>query len=198
MPATINLNTSDFKKLDAQLKKVGSSLGIAVSAALNRTCDFTATAASQIVRDTYSIKSSDVKKTLRKTKSSQRHLQAIITVTGKTLAIYPHFRPGPAYRPQQNKKYKIKVTIKRGHRKQIVISPNAFLPAAGASARNMQIFARQGAARLPVVALHTLSVPQMVTGDAKEQIEQESAQKLQERIQHEIQWRLDKAASAMK
>ena len=55
------------------------------------------------------------------------------------------------------------------------------------------IWMREGKSRTPVRLLRTLSVPQMISNDEViNTIQEKSGEKLHERINHEIEWRLNK------
>ena len=55
------------------------------------------------------------------------------------------------------------------------------------------IWMREGKERTPVRLLRTLSIPQMISNDKViNKIQRMSGEKLKERINHEIEWRLSK------
>lgn len=83
---------------------------------------------------------------------------------------------------RQPKKYKVKATIIKGRR---VSLPRGTFIASGNGGTSLP-FQRTGEGRMPIEAVRTLSVPQMIDGRAKETIEQMVSEKLGERFQHHI------------
>lgn len=80
------------------------------------------------------------------------------------------------------KKYKVKATIIRGERAKL--PPSTFI-ASGNGGATLP-FQRTGEGRMPIDAVRTLSVPQMIDGRARETIQETISEKLGERFQHHI------------
>ena len=80
------------------------------------------------------------------------------------------------------KKYKVKATIVKGKRSTL---PAGTFIAAGNGGATLP-FQRTSEARMPIEAVRTLSVPQMIEGRAKETIEETISEKLGARFQHHI------------
>lgn len=130
---------------------------------------------------------------------------AALEYKGRTLTTV-HFKQSPKQRPtaQQNKpikipgqaiagtgdvamirppkKYKVKATIIKGQR--ATLPANTFI-AAGNGGVSLP-FQRTSEARMPIEAVHTLSVPQMIDGRARETIEESISDKLGDRFEHHI------------
>lgn len=135
---------------------------------------------SKGVREEYNIKKGDVKSTLHAT-GSGLHDMAIIS-KGRVLTP-THFNMSPKSRPGGNKKYQVKATIKKGQRK--TLSSKAFL--AGNGGGGQIPFQRTGADRLPIEAIKTLSVPQMIedgNGNMKQGVQKEVNENLEKRFRH--------------
>ena len=195
MAVEVIVDTKAFHRLEIELKKIPKEMPGAMASALNRTLDYTATQISRIVSEEYVISKKDVKSTLKKKKASKSSLDAYITSKGRTLTLYHHFKVNPRYRGK--KKYQIKVQVKRtGGKQPLSGDPKPFLPKAGAPKSKQQVFQRVGPERKPLVVLRSLSVPQMISNEGNlEKIQKLANDKLEERLAHEIKWRLEKAAA---
>lgn len=166
----------------------------AAYSAVKRTLSHVRTSIGRLVPQEYQIKTTDVKNAVSNPNVQRGQItKASLLVKGRTLS-FAHFK----FTPRMSKtKRKVKVKIKRqdGY-KPVETNPLPFVASTGAaSADKIQnnVFRRLGKERLPIVVLRTLSVPQMV-GNEKiaEQIQQIATEKLDERITHEIEYRLDK------
>lgn len=98
--------------------------------------------------------------------------QAIATAKGSPVAM---IRPP--------KKYTVKATILKGGRASM--KPGTFI-ASGNGGATLP-FQRTSEGRTPIEAVRTLSVPQMISGKAKQTIEETISTKLSERFEHHIQ-----------
>lgn len=98
--------------------------------------------------------------------------QAIATAKGSPVAMV---------RPP--KKYTVKATILKGGRASM--KPGTFI-AAGNGGVSLP-FQRTGEGRTPIEAVRTLSVPQMISGKAKETIEELIGTNLEKRFEHHVQ-----------
>lgn len=199
----VYIDTREFKSITMKLVAVGKEMPQASVSALNRTIDHMATQTKREVAKIYAIKQADVAKTLKKNKASISNMDASLRSTGHTFTLYNHFNVNPKKPPEtavkfgkgrtlEGKGYKVKVKVKKAEgMQQINTDPKPFIASANNST---QIFKREGAARKPVSVLRTLSVPQMVSNEGVSDIIMVAAQKkLQERITHEVEWRLKKA-----
>lgn len=130
---------------------------------------------------------------------------AALEYRGRTLTTV-HFKQSPKQRPtaQQNKplripgqaiagagdvamirppkKYKVKATIIKGQRSTL---PAGTFIAAGNGGVSLP-FQRTSEARMPIEAVHTLSVPQMIDGRAHDTIQETISDKLGDRFEHHI------------
>lgn len=182
------INDKEIKQIAIKLQQFPKQVPRATASALNRTLDYTATLTKKEVTKMYSIKQKDVGVTLKKKRASKGSLNASIQSKGQTIALtkFPH-NP-KQYRPR-NKKVKVKVKKQEGY-KVIKTSPAAFVQTMNGGTH---IWMREGKSRTPVRLLRTLSVPQMISNDEViNTIQEKSGEKLHERINHEIEWRLNK------
>lgn len=179
--------------------------------------DFTTRApgwVSKGIREHYGVDTGAIKEAAKKPKRGRTTIKvAGITVDGATLeykgrTLTPvHFKMSPKKRPeaQQNKtlripgqaissgspvamirppkKYTVKATIIKGNRASL---PAGTFIASGKGGSTLP-FQRKGEGRMPIEAVRTLSVPQMIDGRAHETIEQTINTKLGERFQHHIE-----------
>lgn len=74
-----------------------------------------------------------------------------------------HFSMTPKTRPDNGKKYKVKAGIYKGAKK--VLGTGVFLAPSGAAGTTMIPFKREGKKRLPIEAIRTVSIPQMITNE---------------------------------
>ena len=133
---------------------------------------------------------------------------AALQYKGRTLTP-SHFNQGPKARPagQQNrfvrvpgqavhtargsevamvrppKKYTVKATIIKGSR--VSLGPGTFI-ASGNGGSTLPFQRKDGSKRMPIEAVRTLSVPQMISGRAKETVEATVAEKLGARFEHHV------------
>ncbi|MDF2891242.1 MAG: hypothetical protein K0R80_1609 [Clostridia bacterium] len=198
------VDTKQLNRLTIELKGFEKQIPGAVFSALNRTLDHAITQVGRIVPKAYAVKSKDVKNSFsggikRPTKTD---LTASITSKGHTLSLanFPHSPKQPA---TSGKKYKVKATIKKGNGNQTInTNPKPFVASTGAKSDDKvqyNIFRRIGSKRLPIKIIRTLSIPQMIGNEGVgEQIQKIANEKLEERITHEVNYRLDKMKNDIK
>lgn len=149
------------------------------------------------VRERYNIKKSEINSYLRGTGSGQVNVEgyavAHIALTYRSTRLIPSagkvnlFNLTPGQREAGAKKTKVRAQIIKGQRK--VMHSQAFI---GTNHYGSNLpFQRKGDARLPVTALHTLSVPQMVEN---EEVNAKYMQEIQEKLMHSLELRLSKVA----
>lgn len=188
------IDTRQLKSFRITLGGIEKQIPAATVAALNRTVDHSYTQIGREVSAVYAISQSNVKKTLRKHKANRGNLNAFITSTGHTLSManFP-FSPKKA-----GTKRAVTAKIKKADGiKKINTNPNVFVAPTGASSPDSvqyNVFRRIGRKRLPITVIRTLSVPQMIGNEGiMSKIQAAVANKLNERIRHEIDWRLNNA-----
>ena len=188
----------DIKSLDRiaiELKGFESEMPGAVTSALNRTLDHINTRVGKIVTQNYAIKQKIVKGTIKKYKARPGRLGASLISRGHTLSManFPHSPSSPG----SKNKGSVKVKIKKNKGKEAIkTNPKPFLTTTGAKSADKtqyNVFRRTSESRFPITVIRTLAVPQMIGSDAVEGIIQKDAiKKLDERITHEINYRLTK------
>lgn len=187
MSSNAFIDGRDLKKVADQLKLVPKEIPGATASAINRTLDYTATQVKKEVTKVYAIKQGEVAATITKKKASKSDLNAYIQSKGRTIKL-SKFPFNPKSSSKRGRKVKVKVKKQEGY-KTLNTSPSAFVQNIG----GINIWKRKGKKRFPVKVLSSLSVPQMVSSkEIMPIIEKKSAEKLQERVEHEIEWRLNK------
>lgn len=186
MAINLKIDDSELKKAVSKLSNVPKEIPKATAAAINRTLTFTRKRVNQEVRKTYNVKSSDITKTLEIHKANSSNLTAYIISKGGRLTLGRFARNTGSWK----KGKPVKVKVKKSGIKTVNTSPRAFI--SGLTGNN-HIVKRTGASRYPIKVLHTLSIPQMISNDnVSERVQEESSQKLQERINHEVEYRLSR------
>lgn len=96
-----------------------------------------------------------------------------------------HFGMTPKARPQNGRAYTVSATIKKGQKK--VLGSKVFLAKSGREGTIHIPFQREGATRLPIKPIKTISIPQMITNDkVSENINTRINQELGKRLQHHM------------
>ncbi len=197
----ITVNTKELKRLVIGTKHFEKEIAGAVASALNRTLDHVNTRLGKLVTSVYAIKTGDVKKTIKKYKAKKGDLSAGLKSVGHTLSLvhFPH-KPETTVIARslgvKHAKAQVKVKIKKGSMRQMNVSPKAFLQKSNGATN---IFMRVGQERTPIVVLRTLSVPQMITSQSVgENIQKIAQDKMDERIKHEVDYRLSKLQKSVR
>ena len=191
MPSqSITVDVTSLNRIASSLSHFEREMPGAVASSLNRTVDFMNTRVGKLVSEEYVISAKDVKKTIKKIKASRGDMKAGIKSTGGTLS-FSHFKFTPKT-PGKKAKVKVKIKKREGY-KEIKTTPKAFIQVVRGS---LNVWKREGATRNPIQILRSLSVPQMIqSANVGNIIQVEASRKLEERVQHEIQYRLNKLRS---
>lgn len=196
MPSeNITIDVSSLNKIAKGLNGFQSEIPGAVASSLNRTLDFMYTRIGRLVTAEYEIKVKDVKDTIVKIKASKGDMKAGLKSTGGTLS-FAHFKFTPGV-PGTKRLVKVKIKKKDGY-KVINTTRKPFIMTTGAmSVDKVQynVFKRigDGKNKTNVAPLRTLSVPQMIQSvNVGNAIQEAASKKLEERIEHEIEYRLNK------
>lgn len=197
-----------------RLRKLENGGEVAIKRTVN---DFTTRApawVSKSIREHYGVDTAAIKDAAKKPKRGKTSIKvAGVTVDGATLeyrgrTLTPvHFKMSPKKTPdtqQRNtirvpgqaiaegspvaminppKAYKVKATIIKS--KRATLPAGTFIAPGNGGA--VLPFQRTGPGRMPIEAVRTLSVPQMIDGRARESIEQRIGEELGKRFEHHIQ-----------
>lgn len=211
---SFSVSSSGGAEIVKRLQKLENGGKVAIQRTVS---DFTTRApgwVSKGIREHYGVDTAAIKDAAKKPKRGRTTIKvAGITVDGATLeykgrTLTPvHFKLSPKQRPsgQQNKPiripgqaiagagdvamirppkaYKVKATIIKGQRATM---PHGTFIASGHGGSTLP-FQRTGEGRMPIEAVRTLSVPQMIDGRARETIEETISTKLGQRFQHHIE-----------
>jgi hypothetical protein len=197
----VTIDVSPLNKLAKELKGFEKEIPGAISSALNRTIQHVYTKVGSIVTENYAVKSRDVKDTMKNniTKSSKGKLSASIRSIGHTLS-FAHF-PYTPRKPGTGRYVKVKIKKQSGY-KEVKTANRPFIATTGARSEDkiqFNVFIREGKARKPIMVLRTLLIPQMITNNTtEEKITELANNKLAERVDHEIKYRLDKIQREMR
>lgn len=201
-------------ELVKRLRKLENGGKVAIERTVS---DFTSRApgwVSKGIREHYGVDAAAIKDAAKKPKRGRTTIKvAGVSVDGATLeykgrTLTPvHFKMSPKKRPDAQQKnpiripglligsgspvamvrppkaYTVKATIIKGQRASL---PSGTFIASGNGGSTLP-FQRTGEGRMPIEAVRTLSVPQMIDGRAKETIEQTISTKLGQRFEHHIQ-----------
>lgn len=178
---------SDVGDVITKAKKTltGQSIHAAIASALNRTLTFVGSETKRQVQAEYAVTKS-INKSLSMEKAKRTNLTAAANYTDKPLPmfVFKHKVPANQYRSP------ISITIKKSNGGKSVgySGDTALFKAYG----NSKIVRRDlGQKRLKTA--YTVSIPQMVASDEVYNVIAKKAEtKLQERIEHEIEWRMSK------
>jgi len=184
MPVTFTLEQCDRAvRLLAHLPGAAQQ---AMARAMNRALLGARTAATKQTRAQYRIKASAIKATMRLERATRTRLQASVVSRGKRISLF-------AFGTKPNQpgtggpgKPQLRVGVKRaGGRKPV---RSAFVARAGWVAR------RKGKKRFPLESLFGPAVPQMLGNEeVLAEVEAVAQQRLDARLDHEIDWALQKA-----
>ncbi len=186
MATKIVIDTSQLNKVVKDLGKFEKEMPGAAISAVNRTLDYMNTRVGRLVTSEYRVKVSDVKATISKHKARKGKLLAFLKSEGRRLTL-GRFLFG-------NSKRTTKVKIKkREGAKPVNTNPEAFVQILSGK---KQVLKRRGKSRYPVDVMRSLSIPQMIDSlNVTNQIQDLADKKLQERIEHEIDYRLKKVGA---
>ena len=177
------IDDSELKQVVKKLAKMPKEIPKATAQAINRTVTHTATLTKRETTKIYAVKQKDVAATLSKKRATAGNLRGYVKSKGNNIEL-SKFPYNPKITNKRRKRVKVKVRRDRGYQ-VINTSPSAFT-------NTGQIWQRKGKSRFPRKKLYTLSVPSMVGNpEVSDPIKEKAAKKLEERVRHEIERRLN-------
>jgi hypothetical protein len=198
-PGHISVDISSLNNIPKALAGLEKEVPGAVASALNRAVDHGVTQIRKIVPTVYSIKKKEIQDAVSKVYAKKGEIKAGIRITGERLT-FVHFPLTPKI-PNTGRPIAVKIKNQNG-KKKVSILPSAFIAPTGTKSMDKvqyNVFVRVGKKRLPIHVLRTLSIPQMVENEEVwPQIINLINNKLSERVNHEINYRLEKAAKKVK
>lgn len=181
----LRIDTKEMQKTLNKLSAFPKEMNKATSSAINRTLTFTNKKMKQEVRKEYAIKSGDIQSTINLRKATPSKLTGIIISSGNRLALSKFSKIG-----KWKKGKPVKVKVKKTGAKKVNTDPKAFVANLNG---NNHIVKRVGSKRFPIQVLKTVSVPQMISNEKiTKKVTIEAQKKLQERVEHEINYRMGK------
>ena len=122
----------------------------------------------QEVTKVYGIKKSEIKGSATKGSAGTVRLSGTVvdsyTLTYRGRVLTPtHFGMNPKARPAGGKRYTVKASIHKGQKK--ALGSKVFLAQSGSEGTMHIPFQREGSGRLPIHAVKTVSVPQMIDNE---------------------------------
>ena len=174
--------TTKLKKIEKTL--TGQSVHAAVASALNRTLTFVGSETKRQVQSEYAVTKS-INKSLSMEKATRVKLKAAANYRDKPIPmfVFKHKVAANRYRSP------ISITIKKSHGMRVHEGSNPALFKAYGNSKIM----RRDAGQKNLKTAYTVSIPQMVASDEVYNVIAKKAEvKLQERINHELEWRMSK------
>jgi len=186
MAKTIYCDAGDMKKKIKKVEKTltGQNVHAAIASALNRTLTYVGSETKRQVQSEYAVTKS-INKSLKMEKATRVKLKAAANYTDKPIPmfVFKHKVAANQYRSP------ISITIKKSNGMQ---THNGSNPALFKAYGNSKIIRRDTGQRKLKTA-YTVSIPQMVASDEVYDVIAKKAEvKLQERINHELEWRMSK------
>lgn len=186
MAKTIYCDASDMKKKIKAVEKTlsGQSVHAAIASALNRTLTFVGSETKRQVQGEYAVTKS-INKSLSMEKATRSKLIAAANFKDKPIPmfVFKHKVAANQYRSP------ISIIIKKSNGMQ---THNGSNPALFKAYGGKKII-RRDAGQKNLKTAYTVSIPQMVASDeVYDEIAKKAEVKLQERINHELEWRMAK------
>jgi hypothetical protein len=177
----ITVDAKQLARAELLLRTIPNGVDKAVVAALNRAVEGARTDAVKKVRERYYIKAKDVRDTIDIKKATMDNQVAIIRASGSPIAL-SKFHVTPSRPPAKRRANPIIVRVVRGGGGPI---KGAFV--AKMQSGHIGVFRRVGKTRLPITELYGPSVPQMLGHESvTEYIEEKAKERLESRLEHEI------------
>ena len=166
-----NVTMPNFAKMVGTLRGLNKDLDKAISRTISDCKQRGPAQVTKAVTSVYGIKASDVTdagkdakrgaKTVGRIKVEGVSIDNVHLIYKGRLLTPVHFSMTPKTRPDNGKKYKVKAAILKGQKK--VLGSGVFLASSGSAGTTQIPFKREGKKRLPIEAIRTVSIPQMIT-----------------------------------
>lgn len=186
MAKTVYCDAGDLrKKIKAAEKTLtGQSIHAAIASALNRTITYVGSETKREVQKEYAVTKS-INKSLSMEKATRSKLIAAANYKDKPIPMFVFKHKVAANRFRSP----ISIAIKKSNGMQ---THNGSNPALFKAYGGKKII-RRDAGQKNLKTAYTVSIPQMVASDeVYDEIAKKAENKLQERIEHEIEWRMSK------
>lgn len=188
-----DVTVPNFSAMVAKLKGLNKDVDKAIAQTMRDVKNRAPAQVTKAVTAVYGIKSSEVTAAGKAAKGGAKTVGSIkvsgvsvdsIQLTYKGRVLTPsHFSMTPRKRPEQGKRYTVKAAVFKGKKK--VLGSSVFLAPSGASGTTEIPFKRTTEKRLPIQAIRTVSIPQMITNEAvAPDIQKRMDELLTTRLQH--------------
>ena len=163
----------NFSKMVGVLKDLNKDVDKAISRTISDCKQRGPAQVTKAVTAVYGIKSAEVTEAGKTAKGGAKSVGSIkvsgvkvdsVQLIYKGRVLTPtHFSMTPKKRPAPGKKYKVSASIIKGQKK--ALGSSVFLAASGSAGTTEIPFKRTTAKRLPIEAVKTVSIPQMITNE---------------------------------
>lgn len=164
----LNVTLQNEAELLSQLNSLPDGGEKALKGTINQLRRRTPAWVAQEVTSVYGIKKAEIKETASKEGAGS------VALAGKTVdSLYlvyrgrvltpTHFNMTPKQRPAGARRYTVKASIFKGQKR--ALGSKVFLAASGSEGTTHIPFQREGTSRLPIQAVKTLSIPQMIDNE---------------------------------
>ncbi|MCM3567854.1 phage tail protein [Neobacillus mesonae] len=175
---SVRLDRRTVREVQRRLGDMSSKAPNVLASSLNRAVTNVASNISKELRKEYTVKTTDIKNTLDKTKASRSNLRAVVRSQGELIPL-DKFKVSPKT-VQPKRKKPIKIGVKKDGIKPVL---HAFVT----DINGIKVFERMGKPRLPIRRLFGPSVPQMLNNEeVRNRINHEGYQMFNRRLDHEI------------
>lgn len=175
----ITVDAKKIKEIEKQLGSFKSKAPSVIYKSLNRAAENARTNASRKARETYEIKASTVRDTIKLIRANKSNLRAIVRSVGYRMGLIK-FKVSPKNPRPQNPPKVLKAAVKKTGLKEVM---GAFV----ANINGNKVFKRTTKSRLPIEQLFGPAVPQILgTENVRGYIESEALKTFDTRIEHEI------------
>jgi len=176
----IEFSADRINRAIAALSHIPGAAPQAIANAINRASETARTEAARKVRELYYIKHGDVISTINIKKATPSDLAAAVISRGSPIAL-TKFQVTPR-QPQPGRRTPVIARVKRGGGGPVA---SAFV--ARMASGHVGVFNRVGQSRFPLTQRYGPSVPQTLGSPTVNQwVEQKATEKLDERLDHEI------------
>lgn len=175
----LKLSDSQVEKAQRMLSGIKGGAEKAMARAINRAVENAKSNVVSSVRENYTAKAGDIRKTIKISKANPKKLQAAVTSVSQLVEL-SSFKVSPKT-VNGKRRSPIRAAVKKGSPKPL---GQAFI--ARVNGKN-RVFERVGAKRLPVRQLYGPSIPQMIGNPSVlNKIMEQAQQTLEKRLDHEI------------
>ncbi|MFH5187113.1 phage tail protein [Paenibacillus sp. TAB 01] len=186
----IQVDTAELTIAGRRIRLIGSAVPRVFASALNRTAQGVKTEAVKKVREMYSVKATDIRPLVRLShRASAKELRAEVTSSGRNIPLIK-FKTTPGKPPAKQPK-SVRSAVLKGNAKVV---KGGFVTQVGS---HVGVFKRAGRRRLPIQQLYGPAMPVMLNRpEVITHLQKEAAQRLNQRLDHEIKRVMERSSKA--